>query len=72
MKKLYRDKSDCKIAGVCSGIAKYFDLDPTVIRLLWILITVFGGSGIIAYIICALIMPEEPGYTDYKDVNDDR
>ena len=71
MKKLYRSKSDRKIAGVCSGIAKYFELDPSVIRLLWILLTVFGGQGLIAYIICALVLPDEPdGYTEYTDVTD--
>lgn len=71
MKKLYCDKKNAKISGVCAGIAKYFDLDPTVIRILWVVITMFGGSGIIAYIICALIIPDEPdGVTevDYEDV----
>ena len=63
-KKLYRDKEDVKLAGVCSGIAKYFDIDPTVIRLLWVVLTLAGGSGIIAYVICALVIPEEPGYTE--------
>ena len=71
MKKLYRSKSDRKISGVCAGIAKYFELDPSVIRLLWVLLTVFGGQGLIAYIICALVIPEEPNdYTDYTDVTD--
>lgn len=50
------------ICGVCSGIAEYFDIDPTVIRMLWVLVTLLGGSGIIAYIIAAVIMPEAPAY----------
>ena len=46
------------ICGVCAGIAEYLGMDPTVIRLLWVLLTFFGGSGIIAYIIAAIIIPE--------------
>ena len=63
-KKLYRSTTDKKIAGVCGGLAKYLNIDPTVIRVIWALIAV-GGAGILAYIICALIIPEEPaGYID--------
>ena len=63
-KKLYRSATDKKIAGVCGGLAKYLNIDPTVIRVIWALIAV-GGAGILAYIICALIIPEEPvGYID--------
>ena len=46
-KKLYRSQNDKKLCGVCGGIAEYFDIDPTVIRLLWILATLFFGSGIL-------------------------
>jgi len=60
MKKLYRSRKDTKIAGVCGGIAEYFDVDPTIIRLLAILTIFFGGGGIIAYIIAWLIIPLEP------------
>ena len=63
-KRLYKDKEDIKIAGVCSGIAKYFDMDPTVIRILWVVLTLAGGSGIIAYLICMFVMPDDPGYTE--------
>lgn len=63
-KKLYRDTKNEMLAGVCAGIAKYFDIDPTVIRLIWVVITFAGGSGLIAYIICALIIPEEPDFTE--------
>lgn len=59
-KKLYRSK-DKKLCGVCSGIADYFELDPTLIRLLWIIFTFVSCSvGLIAYLICALVMPQEP------------
>ena len=63
-KRLYKDHSNQKLCGVCSGIAKFFDLDPTVIRLAWVLFSALGGSGILAYIISAIVMPDEPGYID--------
>ena len=59
-KKLYRNTDSKIIAGVCSGIAEYVDVDPTVVRILWILFCAIGGSGILAYIIAAIIMPERP------------
>ncbi len=59
MKKLYRSHNKI-IAGVCSGIAEYFEIDPTVVRLGFVLFSVAGGSGILAYIIAAVIMPEKP------------
>ena len=63
-KRLYKDHTDKKLCGVCSGIAKYFDLDPTVVRLALVLFCLLGGSGILAYIICAIVMPDEPGYIE--------
>jgi phage shock protein PspC (stress-responsive transcriptional regulator) len=63
-KKLYKDNSNKKLCGVCAGFAKYFDLDPTVVRLALVLFCVLGGSGILAYIVCALVMPDEPGYIE--------
>ena len=59
-KKLYRSRSDKKIAGVCAGLAQYLGVDVTIIRLLVVLLTLFVGGGLIAYIICALVIPEEP------------
>ncbi len=60
-KKLTRSKKDKLLAGVCAGIAKYFNTDPTLIRLIWVLFTLLTGilTGIIAYIIAAIIIPEE-------------
>ena len=58
-KRLYRCEDDVKICGVCSGIAEYFNVDPTLIRLGWVLFSLCGGSGVLAYIIAALIMPKK-------------
>ncbi len=57
-KRLYKSLVDKKVSGVCGGIAEYFNLDSTVVRLAWVLFTFLGGSGIIAYIVAALVMPK--------------
>jgi phage shock protein C len=59
-KRLHRSSSDKKIAGVCGGIAAYLGWDPTVVRLLWILLTLAGGSGILIYLILWVVMPDTP------------
>jgi phage shock protein C len=56
-KELRRSSSNRTLAGVCGGIAEYFDIDPTVVRLGWVVFTLLGGSGLLAYIICALVIP---------------
>ena len=56
-KRLYKIEKGKKIFGVCGGIAEYFDIDPTVIRLIWVLLVFCAGTGVLAYIIAALIMP---------------
>ncbi len=62
-KKLYRSQTNRKIAGVCGGIGEYVNLDPTVIRLIWVLLAFFAGTGLLAYLIAVLIIPENPnGY----------
>ena len=58
-KKLYRNTGNKMIAGVCSGIAEYLNIDPTVVRLIWALVGL-TGAGIVAYLIAALIIPEKP------------
>lgn len=58
-KKLYRSKKERMIGGVCGGIAEYFDVDPTIIRIAWVVFTLMGGAGIIAYIIAWIIVPEK-------------
>ncbi len=57
-KKLYRSFADKKLCGVCGGLAEYFDVDSTLIRLLWVVFTLMGGAGLLAYIICAIIVPQ--------------
>ena len=63
-KKLYKIEEGKIIDGVCGGIAEYLNLDPTVVRVLWTLIAC-SGTGLIAYLVCALIIPRKPsGYID--------
>ena len=59
-KKLMRSSTDKKIAGVCAGLADYFDMDPTVIRVLWLLTVLCAGTGILAYIILWIVLPLAP------------
>ena len=58
-KKLYRNTQSKMIAGVCSGIGEYLNIDATIIRLIWALVAL-SGAGILAYLIAALIIPEKP------------
>ncbi len=58
-KKLYRIEDGKKIAGVCGGIAEYFNVDPTLIRLLWVMLFFMAGTGLLAYFVAALIMPSK-------------
>ena len=58
-KRMYRSESNRMLCGVCAGIAEYFNLDPTLIRLAWALFCVLGGSGVLAYILAAIIIPPE-------------
>ena len=59
-KKLYKSSTEKKLAGVCGGIAEYFNIDSTLVRLGWVLFSLLGGSGLLAYIIAAIIMPDRP------------
>ena len=56
-KRLYRSRKDKIIGGVCGGIAEYFNIDPVIVRLLWIILVLLGGTGILAYIIALIIVP---------------
>ena len=58
-KRLFKSRNERKIFGVCGGIAEYFNIDPTVVRVAWVIAALIFGSGILAYIIAALIMPEQ-------------
>jgi phage shock protein C len=66
MKRLYRSRKDKMIAGVCGGIGEYFNIDPVIIRVIAIVLTLWGGSGIIAYIIAMIIIPLSPEPADDK------
>lgn len=57
--KLHRSETDRVIAGVCGGLAEYFNIDSTIIRLIFVLITIFGGSGILIYLVLWLVIPRE-------------
>ena len=59
-KKLYRSRTEKMIGGVCGGIAEYFDVDPTIVRVIWVLVCLAIGSGVLIYIIAYLIIPEKP------------
>ena len=64
-KKLYRSQNERMIAGVCGGVAEYFEIDPSLVRLLFVIFAIAGGPGILAYIIMLLIVPEVPMQTGY-------
>ncbi len=59
-KRLYRSRDDRMISGVCGGVAKYFNVDPTLVRLLFVAFALGGGAGLVAYIVMAIVVPEEP------------
>lgn len=66
-KKLYRSSNDKVLAGVCGGLGEYFAVDTVVIRLLWVVFTLMGGAGLIAYIIAAVIIPSNPAYSTIEE-----
>ena len=57
-KRLYKSDVNCMICGVCGGNAEYFNIDPTLIRIIWVILSCFWGAGILAYFLCATIMPK--------------
>ena len=62
-RRLMRSSTDKKIGGVCGGLAEYFDLDPTLIRVIWVLLVLCGGTGLLAYLILWIVLPLGPaGY----------
>ena len=58
-RKLYRSNTNCMLAGVCGGVGNFFNIDPTLVRLGWVLFSAPGGSGVLAYIVAAIIIPKE-------------
>ncbi|MCL2853352.1 MAG: PspC domain-containing protein [Defluviitaleaceae bacterium] len=63
-RRLCKSNTDEKIDGVCGGIAEYFNIDSTLVRIGWVIFTLLGGSGILAYIICMFVMPDAPEKPD--------
>lgn len=61
-RRLYRSSRHKMVSGVCGGIAEYFGIDPTIVRLLWVLFCFVGGSGLLVYIICMIVIPSDRGY----------
>lgn len=74
MKKLFRSKTDRKISGVCGGIAAYFNIDSTTVRVIWAIVSIISTTipGILIYVVCSFLIPEEPDAFDttgqYKDL----
>lgn len=66
-KKLYRSRKDKVIAGVAGGLAEYFDVDVVIFRLLFVVLALVGGGGIIGYLILLIVVPMEPYYTPYTE-----
>lgn len=68
-KELRRSETDVKICGVCGGIAEYFGVDSNMVRLIWIAVSLFAGSGLLLYILAAVLMPKaESTQKDLKEV----
>ena len=65
MQRITRSQADRLLTGVCGGVADYFSIDPTVVRLIWIFFTLFGGSGLLAYIIATLLIPDSNSQEGY-------
>ena len=57
-KRLYKSRNNKMLCGVCAGIADYFNIDPTIVRVLWAVLALAAGTGVLAYIACAIILPE--------------
>ncbi len=60
MRKLYKSRIDRKLCGVCGGIAEYFNIDSTIVRLIWAALVLCVGTGVLAYIVAALVIPDSP------------
>lgn len=68
-KRLIRSRDNRVIAGICGGMGEYFNVDPVVLRVIWLLLILGFGTGILAYLICWLVIPSEPLEILPEDVN---
>lgn len=71
MKELCKSKTDVKLAGVCGGIAEYYEIDVTIVRLVWVMFVFGFGTGVLAYIVAAFIMPDAPDDWRRKNYRED-
>lgn len=71
IKHLYRSRKNRMIGGVCGGLAEYFGIDPTLVRLVWVALFIAWGSGLLIYLIAWLIIPSEPVYGDQTSASQD-
>ncbi len=70
-KQLRRSRNDKVLGGVCGGIGEYFDIDPIIIRILWIVVALFAGTGLLIYLILWILIPmEEEDKAEFREVND--
>ena len=70
-KKLYKVENDKKLMGVCGGLAEYFNIDPTIVRIAWVILTLLSvGTGILIYVICALLFPNKSEVVGSSNNND--
>lgn len=58
-KRIYKIESGKKIFGVCGGVAEYFNMDPTIVRVIWAILAFLYGTGLLAYLICAVVFPKK-------------
>ena len=69
MDKLYRSETDKMLGGVCGGFAQYLKMDSSILRLIFVAFTLFGGSGFLVYLICWIVIPSQSSiYTDSEDI----
>lgn len=70
-KRLYKSTTDKKIFGVCGGLAEYFDIDPVIIRVIWAVLVLFWGTGLLLYLIFAFVLPKDTDAPRVIDVDSD-
>jgi len=58
-KRIYKNREKKMLCGVCAGVAEYFDIDPTIVRVLWAVVSLGYGIGLLAYIVCAIVFPDK-------------
>jgi phage shock protein C len=69
--RLYRSRSDRMLLGVAGGMARYLDIDPAVVRIVWALLVIAGGAGLLLYVVAAIVIPEEPaGWVSSRNAPD--